>query len=386
MLSAEGATLLLLETYLGDDVGYVADTEIDIRLAEGASIERVIIAEDGEGAVSVSMAEVTLSARSQNFSQTALTTGAKRQRLETRIAHPGAGAAVRMDGVYLLTGKRHADITTVVDHIGPGGETDQMIKGVVADQARGVFQGRIVVAHGSDQTNARMKHDALILSDQAEVDAKPELEIYADDVACAHGNTVGALDDEALFYAAQRGIPEDLARAMLTRAFVETVVDRIEHGGAREVAQRWIAAKLGVRVMSFDVAAAREQFPILKREINGKPLIYLDTAASAQKPSAVMAAMTRASETSYANVHRGLHTLANETTGKPTKPPAKPCAASSTPPTSARSSSPRGPPRRSTLLPPASAATLGPATRSCSARWSTTPTSCRGISCASGLG
>ncbi len=241
---AEGASLLLLETYLGDDVGYVADTDIDIRLADGAIIERIVIAEDGETSVSVSVADVSLGAGSR-FSQTVLTSGAKRQRLETRIAHPGAGAAVRMDGVYLLTGKRHADLTTVVDHVGPGGDTDQMIKGVVSDQSRGVFQGRIVVAHGSDQTNARMRHDALVLSDQAEVDAKPELEIYADDVACAHGNTVGALDEEAMFYAAQRGIPEEMARAMLTRAFVEAVADRIEHDGAREVAQRWIAAKLG---------------------------------------------------------------------------------------------------------------------------------------------
>jgi Fe-S cluster assembly protein SufD len=240
----EGASLLLLETYLGDDVGYVADTKLDVHLADDAGLERVVIAEDGEGAVSVSIADVALAARSR-FAQTVLTTGAKRQRLETRIAHPGAGATVRMDGVYLLGAKRHADITTVVDHVGPGGDTDQMIKGVVSDQSRGVFQGRIVVAHGADQTNARMKHDALILSDQAEVDAKPELEIYADDVACAHGNTVGALDAEALFYAAQRGIPEASARAMLTRAFVETVVDRIEHDAAREVARGWIAAKLG---------------------------------------------------------------------------------------------------------------------------------------------
>jgi len=240
----EGAELLLLETYLGDDVGYVANTAIHLRLAEGARVERLVIAEDGGDAISVSIADVDLAAGAR-FSQTMLTKGAKRQRLETRVAHPGAGTLVRMDGVYLLTAKRHADITTVVDHVGPGGDTDQMIKGVVSDKARGVFQGRIVVAHGADQTDAKMKHDALVLSDQAEVDAKPELEIYADDVSCTHGNTVGALDEEAMFYAAQRGIPEEMARAMLTRAFVETVVDRIEHDAGREVARSWIANRLG---------------------------------------------------------------------------------------------------------------------------------------------
>ncbi|MGI9168802.1 MAG: SufD family Fe-S cluster assembly protein, partial [Caulobacteraceae bacterium] len=128
---------------------------------------------------------------------------------------------------------------------GVDGVTDQLIKGVVRDQARGVFQGRIVVSPGADQTEARMGHHALILSDRAEVDAKPELEIYADDVVCAHGNTVGALDEEALFYARQRGIPEPGARAMLTAAFVGEVADRIEDEAARAAARAWIAVRLG---------------------------------------------------------------------------------------------------------------------------------------------
>jgi Fe-S cluster assembly protein SufD len=114
----------------------------------------------------------------------------------------------------------------------------------VRDQARGVFQGRIVVEEGADRTDARMGHHALILSERAEVDAKPELLIYADDVSCAHGNTVGALDEDALFYAQQRGVPEADARAMLTEAFVGEVVDRIEHEGAREIARAWVAKRL----------------------------------------------------------------------------------------------------------------------------------------------
>ena len=88
-------------------------------------------------------------------------------------------------------------------------------------------------------------HHALILSDRAEVDAKPELLIFADDVQCAHGNTIGALDDDALFYARQRGIPDEQARALLTGAFIGEVIDRIEHDGARAVAQAWVDARLG---------------------------------------------------------------------------------------------------------------------------------------------
>jgi Fe-S cluster assembly protein SufD len=131
-----------------------------------------------------------------------------------------------------------------VIHAGLDGKTDQLTKGVVRDQARGVFQGRIVVAQGADKTEARMGHHALILSERAEVDAKPELEIYADDVACAHGNTVGALDEDALFYMRQRGIPEIEARAMLTEAFIGEVIDRIGHEGAREAARAWAAERL----------------------------------------------------------------------------------------------------------------------------------------------
>jgi Fe-S cluster assembly protein SufD len=194
--------------------------------------------------VEVSCASVDLHARAK-LSQTVLAEGAKRRRLETHVAHLGEGAAARIDGVYLLSGASHADITTLVAHRVPGGATDQLVKGVVRDQSRAVFQGRIVVAHGADRTEARMGHHALILSDRAEVDAKPELEIYADDVACGHGNTVGSLDEDALFYARQRGMPEPVARAMLTEAFVGEVLDRIEDPAAREVARTWAAGRLG---------------------------------------------------------------------------------------------------------------------------------------------
>jgi Fe-S cluster assembly protein SufD len=229
----DGASLTLLESYESQSADYVVETDLAISLGEKASLERVVVGADHATGVSVSRAQLALGPGS-NFGQTVLTFGARRQRLETVVEHPGAGASARLDGVYLLGDQRHADITTLVTHQGVDGTTDQLVKGVVADQARGVFQGRIVVSRGADKTDARMGHHALILSDRAEVDAKPELEIYADDVACAHGNTVGALDEEALFYAASRGIGPDEARAMLTEAFVGEVIDRIPHQAARE--------------------------------------------------------------------------------------------------------------------------------------------------------
>ncbi len=237
-----GGKLELLETYESDGAS-VAETTLSIVLAEGAAVERVILASDHPDAVRVSRADVQLSAGS-SFVQTAITSGGRRQRIETRVGHPGGHAHLRLDGVYVLAHKAHADLTTVVTHGGTDGVTQQLTKGVARDQARGVFQGRIVVAEGADRTDAKMGHHALVLSDKAEVDAKPELEIYADDVACAHGNTVGALDDDALFYARQRGMPEAGARALLTEAFLGEVVDRIGHEGAREIARGWVADRL----------------------------------------------------------------------------------------------------------------------------------------------
>jgi Fe-S cluster assembly protein SufD len=238
-----GSSLVLLESHAGQGAS-VSQADLAIALSPGARLERIVLAQEDGEAVSVSRADVTM-APGSSLAQTVLTGGARRQRIETRVRHPGGGADVRLDGLYLVAERRHADITTVVVHERPDGITNQLTKGVATDQGRGVFQGRIEVAPGADRTEARMGHHALVLSDRAEVDAKPELEIYADEVVCTHGNTVGALDEEALFYARQRGMPEAAARAMLMAAFLGEVTDRIEHAGAREIARTWLAERTG---------------------------------------------------------------------------------------------------------------------------------------------
>ncbi len=235
--------LTILESYEGDAGGYLSQTGLMLSLGKNAAVERIVLASDGAEGVTVSQAEVDL-APGASFAQSVLTSGARRQRLETVVRHPGGHADLRLDGVYLLADKRHADLTTAVTHQAVDGTTQQLTKGVVRDQARAVFQGKIVVTEGADRTDARMGHHALILSDRAEVDAKPELEIYADDVSCAHGNTVGALDEDALFYARQRGMPEDEARALLTEAFIGEVVDRIGHEPARDIVRAWVGDRL----------------------------------------------------------------------------------------------------------------------------------------------
>jgi len=240
---AAGARATLLETYEGQGAAYIASATLSFVLEPGACLERVVLLVEPADAVSVSIADVVL-ASGASFFQTVIATGAKLQRHETGVFHPGQGAHVRMDGVYLLGDARHADLTTVVAHAGPVGTTSQLTKGLATDASRAVFQGRIVVERGADQTDARMRHDALLLSDRAEIDAKPELQINADDVSCAHGNTVGALDAMALFYIQSRGVPEAEAKALLTEAFVGEVLDRIEHERAREIVQAFVAERL----------------------------------------------------------------------------------------------------------------------------------------------
>jgi Fe-S cluster assembly protein SufD len=239
---APGERLVLIDSFEGQGRAYLASAAGRIRIGTEARLERIVFLDDADDAVSVSKFEVELG-QGAHFSQTVLASGAKRQRAETRVRQSG-GSELRLDGIYLLAGHRHSDQTTAVVHEGLGGKSTQLVKGLAADQARGVFQGRIVVAEGADGTDARMGSHAILLSDGAEIDAKPELEIYADDVQCAHGATVGALDPEALFYACSRGLPLAEATAMLAAGFVAAVADRIEDEAAQTAAQAWVSRQL----------------------------------------------------------------------------------------------------------------------------------------------
>jgi Fe-S cluster assembly protein SufD len=191
-------------------------------VAAGGTLTRVVIQSASIG-VPLGSVRVTLAAGA-TFRQFIYAEGAKLARMETTVTVEGEGATVELNGVYLAAAGRHADLTSVVTHAQPGGVTRQLIKGAARAGGRGVFQGKILVAAGAKNTDARQNHHALLLEDGAEVFAKPELEIHADDVQCAHDNTVGGLDAAALFYMRQRGIPEAQARALLVEAFLTEAV------------------------------------------------------------------------------------------------------------------------------------------------------------------
>ena len=140
-----------------------------------------------------------------------------------------------MNGVQLLTGNQHADFSSVVRHDAPHGTSRQTVKNVLAGRSRGVFQGRIEVARHAQKTDGYQMNQALLLSQDAEIDSKPELEIFADDVKCSHGATVGELDAEQLFYLRSRGVPDSEARAMLVRAFLTEALDLVTNEPIRDV-------------------------------------------------------------------------------------------------------------------------------------------------------
>jgi len=187
-------------------------------------LNRTVFHRDDAGSTRVVTSQINAWANAK-IAQHALSFGGGLSRLETNIAALGEALEANVHGAYLLDDQRHTDMTSYIDLAAKEGVIRQTVKGVVTDKARGVFQGKFHVRRPAQQTDAEMRHDALMLSDTSEIRAKPELEIYADDVECAHGNTLGALDESALFYMRQRGIPLAQARALLTEAFVAEAFD-----------------------------------------------------------------------------------------------------------------------------------------------------------------
>ncbi len=209
------------------DGGYLSNAVTEIRVENGSSINHIRIFEDSFDAYNLIKTNVQVGADS-SYANFTLATGAKVLRNEIHVALNAPGAETALNGIYLAAGKQHSDHTTLIEHNAPNTTSKEFYRGALDGSARGVFQGNIRVAKGADQSNGDMRNNTLLLSDKAEIDSKPQLEIYADDVKCSHGATTGELDEEALFYLRSRGIPEDSARALLVEGFLSVVIEEIE--------------------------------------------------------------------------------------------------------------------------------------------------------------
>jgi Fe-S cluster assembly protein SufD len=247
IVAGKNSESTLIETFAGNDgVAYQTNSASEVHVGDNASFSFVRLQAEGNAALHLS----TLIAKVGNdakFSLHPVTIGASVSRFSLTLRFAGKAIEALFAGATLLRGKQHADTTMVIDHMMPHGTSREIMKSALDDESRGVFQGRINVHQGAQKTDAKMSTHALMLSDRAESDNKPELEIFADDVQCGHGATSGALDENLLFYFLARGIPRKEAEALLIQSFVTEPIEMIAHedvrGAMRGRADAWLKAR-----------------------------------------------------------------------------------------------------------------------------------------------
>ena len=227
----QGASLTIIDIAKGEGV-YWHNPVTEISLAAGAQLRHYRLQDESREAFCTATirADVAAGAAYEHFTATI---GAKISRTEIHAALVGEEATAHLNAAQLLTDEQHGDFTTVVAHKAPNCPSRQTVKSVLAGLARGVFQGRIEVDRIAQKTDGYQMSRALLLSPYAEMDIKPELQIYADDVKCSHGATIGTLDDAQLFYLRSRGIPEAEARSLLIRAFLDEALEPVQQEDAK---------------------------------------------------------------------------------------------------------------------------------------------------------
>jgi Fe-S cluster assembly protein SufD len=240
----KGARATIVESFVAaGSKAYQVNDAVILTVGDDADVAHIRLMDDAPDAVNVSSHFVTIGANVK-FNFFNMTTGAAVSRLQGFITLAGEGSELSANGVNLLQKTEHGDTTLVVDHAVPNCVSRETFRAVIDDRAHSVFQGRIIVRPDAQKTDGKMMTRALLLSDEAEADNKPELEIFADDVSCGHGATAGALDDSLLFYLKARGLPEKQAQALLIQAFVGEAIEQIAADDLREhvigIAERWL--------------------------------------------------------------------------------------------------------------------------------------------------
>ena len=234
----------VVETYCATGEGkYFTDVLTEAFLGPGARLAHAKVQREGSGATHVATLQVE-QAEGSELASHSVSLGAQlaRNDINVRLAEPDAHAS--LDGLLVASGRQHTDFHTLVEHLVPRCSSEEVYKGILDGRSRGVFNGRVIVHPDAQHTDAQQSNHNLLLSRDAEIDTKPQLEIYADDVKCAHGATVGQLDEAMVFYLRARGIEEATARAMLVYGFAREVIDRVPVDALREPLVRELLAKL----------------------------------------------------------------------------------------------------------------------------------------------
>jgi Fe-S cluster assembly protein SufD len=242
VVAGEGARATIEEVYLGTGA-YLTAAVTELVVGPGAELEHLKLQDEDDQAFHVSAVFADQGAGSR-LTAHALALGARLSRAELRTRHSGEEATLTASGLYMADGSRVTDAFTWVEHAVPRCSTTETYKGILDGRARGVFAGRIVVKQDAQRTDARQMNSNLLLSEDAAVDTKPQLEIFADDVKCGHGGTVGQLDEDALFYLRSRGVGEAEARSLLIWAFAAEMVEKFGPEVLRARARERVAARL----------------------------------------------------------------------------------------------------------------------------------------------
>jgi Fe-S cluster assembly protein SufD len=234
----------VVEEFDGSGGAYAINTVSEVVLEDGAHLDHYKVQEESPVAFHLACTKVTLS-RDSNLSTQYIGLGGRLVRNEVRILFTGENAEATVNGLYRATGTQHADNHTVIDHAKPHCASHELYKGILDGKARGVFNGKIYVRQDAQKTDAKQTNQTLLLSANATINTKPQLEIFADDVKCTHGATVGQLDDEQLFYLRTRGIALTEARNMLTVAFANDVIGRIKIASLRDRLEQTLLTDVG---------------------------------------------------------------------------------------------------------------------------------------------
>jgi Fe-S cluster assembly protein SufD len=244
ILAGPASRVAVVETYAGTSGGATCTNAVtQVVIDEGARVEHYKIQDEPDTAFHLALLDVRQGPGSR-FSSGSVALGSKIARNEVRVRLEGEGAEVSIDGLYLPRGDQHHDNPILIEHAAPRCTSRQLYKGIVDERGHGVFNGRIIVWPDAPGTDASQTNKNLLLSDHAEIDTRPRLEIFTDDVKCTHGAAVGALDEEALFYLRSRGVPHEAARALLTYAFAREMLDLIESESLRAHVETLVASQL----------------------------------------------------------------------------------------------------------------------------------------------
>ena len=238
----------IVESYVGSDgAAYLTNAVVEVVLKDGAVLNHHRVQHEGASSYHIATTAADLGAAS-SYNSTAINIGAQLSRHDVSVSMNAEGGECWIDGLYLVTGNQHTDTHSTIDHRQPNCSSHQLYKGILDGRSRAVFNGKIFVRHNAQKTDAMQTNKNLLLSNDARVDTKPQLEILADDVKCAHGAAVGQIDEEELFYLETRGIHPDLGRNLLTYGFAEEVIEKIKIDSIRERLDEAVLHRLNARL------------------------------------------------------------------------------------------------------------------------------------------